>query len=69
VNAYDESHYRRLDARPGLTGLWQVSGRCELSFEEMVELDLEYVRRQSIALDLKLLVQTIPAVLAGRGAG
>jgi lipopolysaccharide/colanic/teichoic acid biosynthesis glycosyltransferase len=69
VNAYEESHYRRLDARPGLTGLWQVSGRCELSFEEMVELDLEYVRRQSIALDLKLLVQTIPAVLAGRGAG
>jgi lipopolysaccharide/colanic/teichoic acid biosynthesis glycosyltransferase len=69
VSSYDEWHYRRLEARPGLTGLWQVSGRCELSFEEMVELDVEYVRRQSLLLDLKLLVQTIPAVFAGRGAG
>jgi lipopolysaccharide/colanic/teichoic acid biosynthesis glycosyltransferase len=69
VNAYDEWHYRRLEARPGLTGLWQVSGRCELSFEEMIELDVDYVRRQSLLLDLKLLVQTIPAVFAGRGAG
>jgi lipopolysaccharide/colanic/teichoic acid biosynthesis glycosyltransferase len=69
VEAYDEWHYRRLEARPGLTGLWQVSGRCELSFEEMVQLDLDYVSRQSLSLDLKILVQTIPAVLAGRGAG
>jgi lipopolysaccharide/colanic/teichoic acid biosynthesis glycosyltransferase len=69
VDAYHESHFRRLEARPGLTGLWQVSGRCELSFEEMVELDLDYVSRQSLSLDLKILIQTIPAVLAGRGAG
>ena len=69
VDAYDEWHYRRLEARPGLTGLWQVSGRCALSFEEMVQLDLDYVGRQSLLLDLKLLVQTIPAVVAGRGAG
>ena len=69
VDAYDEWHYRRLEARPGLTGLWQVSGRCELSFDEMVQLDLDYVSSQSLLLDLKLLVQTIPAVVAGRGAG
>jgi lipopolysaccharide/colanic/teichoic acid biosynthesis glycosyltransferase len=69
VDAYDEWHYRRLEASPGLTGLWQVSGRCELSFEEMVQLDLDYVSQQSPSLDLKILVQTIPAVLAGRGAG
>ena len=69
VDAYEEWHYRRLEARPGLTGLWQVSGRCELSFEEMVQLDLDYVSRQSLSLDLKILGQTIPAVLAGRGAG
>jgi lipopolysaccharide/colanic/teichoic acid biosynthesis glycosyltransferase len=69
VDSYDEWHYRRFEARPGVTGLWQVSGRCELSFEEMVELDVDYVRRRSLLLDLKLLVQTIPAVLAGRGAG
>jgi lipopolysaccharide/colanic/teichoic acid biosynthesis glycosyltransferase len=69
VDAYEEWHYRRLEARPGLTGLWQVSGRCELSFEQMVQLDLDYVGGQSLALDLKILLQTIPAVVAGRGAG
>jgi lipopolysaccharide/colanic/teichoic acid biosynthesis glycosyltransferase len=69
VDAYDEWHYRRLESRPGLTGLWQVSGRCELSFDEMVQLDIDYVSRQSPSLDLKILAQTIPAVLAGRGAG
>jgi lipopolysaccharide/colanic/teichoic acid biosynthesis glycosyltransferase len=69
VDAYDEWHYRRLAALPGLTGLWQVSGRCELSFEEMIHMDIEYVSSQSLWLDLKVLVQTIPAVVAGRGAG
>ena len=58
----------RMNVLPGITGLWQVSGRSDLPFEEMVRLDLEYVRRWSLWLDLKLLVWTVPAALAGRGA-
>jgi len=51
-----------------LTGLWQVSGRCETTFVERIRLDLEYIDRWSLALDLKILAMTIPAVLVGRGA-
>ncbi|MEV0322974.1 sugar transferase [Streptomyces sp. NPDC050658] len=58
----------RLDVLPGLTGLWQVSGRSELSWEEMVRLDLHYVRHWSVRLDLKILARTLPVVLAARGA-
>jgi lipopolysaccharide/colanic/teichoic acid biosynthesis glycosyltransferase len=58
----------RLEVTPGLTGLWQVSGRSELIFDEMVLLDLYYIENWSPGLDLKILLQTIPAMLSGRGA-
>ena len=61
-------HRRRLTMRPGLTCLWQVSGRNELSFREWMALDLTYVDRWSLGLDLVILLRTIPAVLTGRGA-
>jgi len=56
-------------ATPGLTGLWQVSGRCENSFDEQMELDIAYVRNQSLWLDTMILLRTPLAVLSGRGAG
>lgn len=59
---------RRLSMKPGITGLWQVSGRSDLSFEEWMQLDLAYVDDWSLRLDLQLLLRTIPAVLLGRGA-
>lgn len=54
--------------KPGITGLWQVSGRNEVDFEEWMRLDLSYVDGWSPLLDLRILVKTIPAVLSGRGA-
>jgi len=54
--------------KPGLTGLWQVSGRSDLSYEERVRLDMHYIRNHSIWLDLQILFQTIPALITGRGA-
>ena len=65
---YESWQKRRLDATPGMTGLWQVSGRSFLSFEEMVLLDLYYVANWSFLLDLKILWRTIPEVLFARGA-
>lgn len=59
---------RRLSMKPGITGLWQVSGRSNLSFDEWMALDLEYVDNSSLRLDLELLLRTVPAVLSGRGA-
>jgi len=59
---------RRFSRRPGLTGLWQVSGRSETSDRERIRLDLEYVDHWSLRLDLKILSRTVPAVLSGRGA-
>jgi lipopolysaccharide/colanic/teichoic acid biosynthesis glycosyltransferase len=59
---------RRLSVRPGMTGLWQVGGRHELSYEERVRLDLEYVEHWSLWLDLRILFRTLPAVLSQRGA-
>jgi len=60
--------YRRLEARPGLTGLWQTSGRSELSFEEAEQLDVEYVDNWSLIGDLVILARTLRTVLSGRGA-
>ncbi len=54
--------------KPGLTGLWQISGRSDLSYEERVRLDMHYIRNHSIWLDLQILFQTVPALLSGRGA-
>ncbi|MAT97533.1 MAG: UDP-phosphate galactose phosphotransferase [Anaerolineaceae bacterium] len=69
VEKYENRHLGRLAALPGLTGLWQVSGRCETTFEEMVQLDLEYIEKQSIWLDIKILLRTVPAVITAKGAG
>src|SRR5687767_862034 len=68
VERYEPWMLRRLSVRPGLTCLWQVRGRSDLSFEEWMRLDLEYVDRQSLRLDAAILALTIPAVLSGRGA-
>lgn len=61
-------HRRRLSMRPGLTCLWQVSGRNDLPFSRWMALDLEYVDRWSLRLDAAILLRTIPAVVTGRGA-
>ena len=68
VAQYDAWALHRLRVLPGLTGLWQVSGRSDLGFEEMVMLDTYYVAHWSLGLDLKILLKTIPAVLSGHGA-
>jgi lipopolysaccharide/colanic/teichoic acid biosynthesis glycosyltransferase len=62
------SDMRRFSMRPGLTCLWQVEGRSNIGFERWVELDLEYIDNWSLALDARILVKTIPAVLSGDGA-
>ncbi len=68
VGKYDEWQLARLRAIPGMTGLWQVSGRSEVPFHDMVRLDLHYIRNWSLGLDLEILVRTLPAVLSNRGA-
>ncbi len=69
VLQYDEHQLQRLSATPGMTGLWQVTLRGRVhDFADMVELDLEYARRRSFALDMKILLQTVPTVVLGRGS-
>jgi lipopolysaccharide/colanic/teichoic acid biosynthesis glycosyltransferase len=68
VDQYTPRQALRLRARPGLTCLWQVSGRSHLDFDEWMELDGEYVRRRSLALDLEILARTLPAVMERKGA-
>lgn len=68
VAQYQEWHRKRLEAPPGLTGLWQVSGRSDTTFDEMMLLDIFYVERWSPLLDLMILIRTIPTVLFQRGA-
>jgi exopolysaccharide biosynthesis polyprenyl glycosylphosphotransferase len=68
VAKYERWQRRRLAMKPGMTGLWQVSGRNELDFHRWMELDLEYIDSWTPLLDLKILMKTIPAVLTGRGA-
>jgi exopolysaccharide biosynthesis polyprenyl glycosylphosphotransferase len=68
VAAYGNDVRRRLLVKPGLTGLWQVSGRSDLPWEECVRLDLRYVENWSVSLDLLILVRTVFAVIRGRGA-
>jgi exopolysaccharide biosynthesis polyprenyl glycosylphosphotransferase len=68
VAGYEPWHHKRFDARPGITGLWQVSGRSHLSFDEMVIMDIYYIDNWSLALDLKILLRTPTAVLTMRGA-
>jgi lipopolysaccharide/colanic/teichoic acid biosynthesis glycosyltransferase len=68
VESYPSHWFVRFAVKPGLTGLWQVSGRSELTLEEMIALDAEYVRRRSVWLNLSILLRTVPAVLSLRGA-
>ena len=68
VAQYEESQLHRLDAPPGITGLWQVSGRSELGFSEQVMMDIAYIENWSLGLDLRILLRTVPAVLSGKGA-
>ena len=65
---YEEWHKKRLTVSPGITGLWQVSGRSDLTFDEMVLLDIYYVENWNIVMDISILVRSLPAVLRGRGA-
>ena len=68
VENYANWHRRRLEVRPGMTGLWQVSGRSLLSFDEAVLLDIHYIENWSLGLDLQILLRTVPEVIFGNGA-
>jgi exopolysaccharide biosynthesis polyprenyl glycosylphosphotransferase len=68
VQHYDPWHRRRLSMKPGLTGIWQISGRNRISFEQWMKLDMQYIDNWSLWLDFKILARTIPAVLMGLGA-
>ncbi|WP_232278714.1 sugar transferase [Paenibacillus sp. 481] len=68
VQQYGDWEWRRLEVLPGITGLWQVSGRSDLSFQQWINLDIYYIENWSIGLDFKILLKTIPVVLKGEGA-
>lgn len=68
VALYPPDAHRRHAVLPGITGLWQVSGRADIGFAEMIELDLDYARRASLRLDMLILIRTIRAVTDGKGA-
>jgi lipopolysaccharide/colanic/teichoic acid biosynthesis glycosyltransferase len=68
VAQYEDWQLGRLRAVPGMTGLWQVSGRSDVPFHDMVRLDLHYIRNWSLWLDLEIILRTIPAVVGNRGA-
>jgi len=65
---YDDSHRRRFSVKPGITGLWQISDRDKISFQEWMQLDLQYIDTRNWLFDLKILFKTIPAVIRGKGA-
>jgi lipopolysaccharide/colanic/teichoic acid biosynthesis glycosyltransferase len=67
VAEYEPWQRRRLSMKPGITCTWQVSGRNDISFEQWMRLDLEYIDNWNLALDVKLLLKTIPAVIKGTG--
>jgi lipopolysaccharide/colanic/teichoic acid biosynthesis glycosyltransferase len=68
VDEYSLSDRRRLEAIPGITCIWQVSGRSDIPFDQQVELDVEYIQSQSFLTDIKILLRTVPALLLGTGA-
>ncbi len=68
VERYSLSDRRRLEAKPGITCFWQISGRSEIDFSQQVELDVRYIESQNFWLDMEILVKTIPAAIAGKGA-
>ena len=68
VSTYDLWHTERLEISPGITGLWQISGRSDLEFDQRMRLDIEYIATRSIWLDIKILWKTVGAVIRPRGA-
>jgi lipopolysaccharide/colanic/teichoic acid biosynthesis glycosyltransferase len=68
VETYPEAWMDRFAVPPGVTGLWQVSGRAQLTWEQMIQLDLEYARNRTLRMNVMILLRTIPVVLLGRGA-
>lgn len=68
LDKYGDHGNKRVQVKPGLTGLWQVSGRSRLSYKERIKLDMYYIDHQSLKLDFKILFKTIPAVIKGDGA-
>src|SRR6476646_739397 len=68
VESYELWHRKRLDMKPGITGLWQVSGRNRLTFDEMVRMDLYYIENWSLLLDVKIILQTLPVMWRGEDA-
>ena len=68
VAQYDERAMRRLSVKPGLTGYWQVRGRSDTGFGEMVDLDLKYIEERSFLVDLKVIAKTVAAMFDGKGA-
>jgi lipopolysaccharide/colanic/teichoic acid biosynthesis glycosyltransferase len=62
---FEERYRKRFLVKPGISGLWQVSGRSRLTMREALELDIEYADRQSLALDLSIIVRTVPAIFGG----
>ena len=68
VESYQLWHRKRLDMKPGITGLWQVSGRNRLPFDEMVRMDLYYIENWSLLLDIKIILQTLPVMWRGEDA-
>jgi len=68
IPGYDEMQRRRLMVKPGITGLWQVSGRSGLTFDEMLGLDVRYIQKRSLLLDIIIMLKTVPCVLGGKGA-
>ncbi|MDH3363512.1 MAG: sugar transferase [Gammaproteobacteria bacterium] len=68
VDQYDREARKRLQAQPGLTCLWQISGRSELAFSEQVDLDIRYLGARSLAKDIAIIARTVPAVVNGKGA-
>jgi lipopolysaccharide/colanic/teichoic acid biosynthesis glycosyltransferase len=68
TEVYSDSHFERFNALPGITGYWQIYGRGRVPFEEMMDMDIYYVRNRSLLLDLKLLLLTAPAVISTKGA-
>ena len=65
---YSATHRRRLAIKPGITCLWQISGRSEIDFSGQVQLDVDYIEGQNFWMDLGILARTVPAVLSGKGA-
>ncbi len=68
LEIYKPWHFKRLDTKPGITGLWQVSGRNLLTFDQQAALDIKYIHHKSLAMDLTIIIKTIPVMFSGVGA-